>query len=327
MAINIIENKVEVNYSSYTKLFNGVAGIGKTAMFFEIPKKLYGRGTAILFSLGDEPRPKHLAGAKYVSIDTFEDLIDAVNDLCKNRLTKFKNIREIGFDTVDELFRLAEKHVVEEYNDSVSVSERVKTISGAYKGFQRGENRVVDLVISTCFKLSKYGYGVTFLGHSKYKNKKDQVTGIEVELLTSSLDNKYYNAIKDHVNFVGMAYYDVEFANVKVVKDVFSKGTKEVADEIKSKKRVICFRDDDFAMDTKSHFGLINEKCDFSADAIIETIYDAIKEEVKNELEIDEITDETLLEMQQEQFEDMMVEVSEMIEVEQREENIKSLKT
>ena len=54
----------------------------------------------------------------------------------------------IGFDTVDEIFRLAENRIVKEFNASVS-NICVKSIKQCYGGYQAGENRVIDRVIST----------------------------------------------------------------------------------------------------------------------------------------------------------------------------------
>lgn len=311
----IIYNELECNYSSYAKLFLGVPGVGKTTTFFRISEQLYGRRSALLLTLGHEPQPKHIRGAAYLHMQSFEQLISTIKELCANRTTKYSHIREIGIDTIDELFRLADDYVVREYNmQQKDASKKVKTVSAAYGGFQKGENRVVDLVTQTCFVLSSFGYGITFLGHSKYKMVKDQVTEIETEVLTCSLDNKYYNAIKNKVNFVGMAYYDVEFEGVSKKKDVYSKEMKDVAERVVSKKPVIVFKDTGFVVDCKSHFGNIAEKVDFTPEAIITAIYDAIKEELALDLGIDEVTDEKLAEIQAEQYKEIIETVETQVE-------------
>jgi hypothetical protein len=64
------------------------------------------------------------------------------------------------------------------------------------------------------------------------------------------------------------------FNNTKTEKDQYTKKDKTVG-ELISEQRVIVFRDDEFAIDCKSHFPDIVESCEFSSNAFITAITDA----------------------------------------------------
>jgi len=270
--------EVKIDFANYSYLLDGIAGIGKTTLAYEVGKTLYGEDGIMILTVGQEPEPDHLGGVLSDRAGTWEDLTEMVDDLVAYRNEDYKNLKMIAIDTVDELFRLAEEEVVEIYNASVIPEKRVKSIKQAYGGFQGGENKVVDLVISTVFKLRDAKYGIFFIGHTKQKNKKDLMTDIEYEQLTSNLEAKYYNAIKDKVNIVACAYIEREMNDIETVKDAFSKKNKQVG-RIASERRVIVFRDEEYAIDVKSHFIDIEPKIEFDTNIFIDTILVAIKKQ------------------------------------------------
>lgn len=273
-----VRTEVKIDFANYCYLLDGIAGIGKTTLACEIGRKLYGEDGVLLLTIGQEPKPDHLGGVLADRAKDWSELDEIVNDLVEFRNTDYKNLRIIAPDTVDEIFRLAEEEVVATYNSEVVADKRVKSIKQAYGGYQAGENKVVDLVVSTLFKLRDAGYCLFFIGHTKTKNKKDEMLDIEYESLTSNLEAKYYNAIKDKVNVVGAAYIEREMNDLETVKDAFTKKNKQVG-RIASERRVIVFRDEEYAIDVKSHFVDIDAKINFDADIFINSIMTAIKKQ------------------------------------------------
>jgi len=270
--------EVKIDFANYSYLLDGIAGIGKSTLVYEVGKTLYGEDGVMILTVGQEPEPDHLGGVLSDRAETWEDLKEMVEDLTKYRNEDYKDLRIIAIDTVDELFRLAEEEVVNTFNASVVPEKRVKSIKQAYGGFQAGENRVVDLVVTDLFKLRDAGFCLFFIGHTKQKNKKDMMTDIEFEQLTSNLEAKYYNAIKDKVNIVACAYIEREMNDIETVKDAFSKKNKQVG-RIASERRVIVFRDEEYAIDVKSHFIDIEPKIEFDTNIFIDTIINAIKKQ------------------------------------------------
>ncbi|HDK7194909.1 TPA: AAA family ATPase [Clostridium botulinum] len=271
--------QVKKDIASYTYLMNGVAGIGKTTTVCEIGQKEFGIDGFLLLTIGQEPEPEHIGNLWNERAEDWDDLDDIIDTLCEYKKEDYPNLKMIGIDSVDEIFRLAESKVIDLHNKKVTnPTDKVDTIKKCFGGFQAGENKVVDLVANTVFKLRDCGYSLFFIGHTKQKNKKDLMTDIEFEQVTSNLDNKYYNCIKDKVNIVGCAYYERELTDLQTMKDAFSKKQKQVG-KIASEKRVISFRDEEYALDVKSHLKYICDKCELDSDTIIKELKTAMKKQ------------------------------------------------
>ena len=272
------KNVVKAEYCNYAKLINGVAGIGKTTLFFDIVNKLYGENGGIMITIGEEPEPIHIPNAVYERVEEWDDFVEVVEILCDERTTEYAEVKEIGIDSADEIFRLAERKVIQMHNRKFP-DKKVDSVKQCFGGFQAGEDKVVDIVTETIFKLRTHGYGLTIIGHTKTKGKKDELTDVEYELLTSNLPAKYYNALKDKVNLVGTSYVEREYADLTTARDAFTKG-EDMKGRIVSEKRVISFRDEEHAIDVKSHFPDIVAKCDFNAESVIKAITDAINSQL-----------------------------------------------
>ena len=263
-------------FYNYNYIINGVAAIGKTHLAHHLGVAASGsnEGTFII-TCGREPIPEHIPNSPfYEHAKTFKQVLDIVKEITTNK-ADYPDTKFIAFDSVDELFRIAEQYVIKEWNDNCKIDERAKSISQAYKGFQKGENRVCDLVVGILGQITDAGYRVIFIGHTKTKTTSDMYSGVSFDQITCSVDNKYYNLIKDKVNLVATCYYEKEIADIEEVKDAFSKKMKKKGNLI-SQKKVIVFADDDNAIDTKSHFANIVPKIDFSVDGFITAVEDAI---------------------------------------------------
>lgn len=272
-------NKMSTKFEDYSYIINGVAGVGKTTLAYEIGKQITGsdEGTFII-TLGKEPEPKHIPNVFYDTAPDFKSLNVIIKELCENK-SEYPHTKFVAFDSLDELFRIAENYVIKEWNDNCKMEERARTIKQAYKGFQAGENRVCDLVIQTLGKLTDAGYSLIEIGHTKVKSKTDIFTDVTYEQITCNLDNKYYNTVKDKVNLVATCYLEKTMENIKEKKNAFTKEMDKVG-SLTSEKRVIVFRDDDMAIDTKSHFEYIVPKIEFSTANFIKAVQDAIAAKV-----------------------------------------------
>ena len=273
------KTSVALDFADYSYMLNGTAGIGKTTTAVEIGQKLYGEDGVLLLTIGEEPKPEHMGNVLNEVAKDWEDFAAILKLLIKYKKEDYPELRMVAMDTTNEIFRLAEDYIVSKYNNE-NPTKKVASIKAAYGGFQAGENMVVDLVIRTIFPLRNAGVCPFFIGHTKKKNIKDPQTDIEYEVTTSDLDSKYYNAIKDRVAIVGCAYIEREMNEVQTVKDAFTKKDKKVG-RILSEKRVLAFRDEEHAIDNKSHLKFIDAKVDFTTDAFIKGIQDAIQKQVE----------------------------------------------
>lgn len=273
-------NAMSTDFSDYSYIINGVGGIGKTTMAYEIGKLATGsdEGTFII-TLGEEPEPKHIPNAFGDVAPDFKTFISIVKELCENK-AEYPYTKFIAFDSMDELCRITEQYVIDEWNATCDIKDKAKSISQAYKGFQKGENRTIDLMLKYLGKLKKFGYQFIEIGHTKVKLREDTISGISYEQLTCNLDNKYYNALKDKVNLVATCYLEKTIEDVKEKKNAFTKEMDKIG-TLTKEKRVIVFRDDDMAVDTKSHFEFIVPKVEFSSENFIKAVEDAIAEKIK----------------------------------------------
>ena len=262
-------------FEDYSYIINGVGGIGKTTLVYEIGKLVTGsnEGTFII-TCGGENKPKHIPDAFGDVAPDFKTFVAIVKELCTNK-EAYPDTKFVAIDSLDEFARIAEAYVIAEWNASCDINERAKSISQAYKGFQKGESRACDLMIQQVMKLQEAGYSLLEIGHTKTKSKTDVISQVQFEQLTCNLDNKYYNALKDKVNLVAMCYFQHIIENVEEKKNAFTKKMDKVGDLV-DRKRIMVFADDDNAIDCKSHFEYITHQIDFSAEGFVNAVEEAI---------------------------------------------------
>ena len=268
-------NKMSEKFEDYSYIINGVGGIGKTSLVYQIGKIITGsdEGTFII-TCGGENKPKHIPGAFGDVAPDFKTFCAIVKELCDNK-AEYPDTKFVAIDSLDEYARICENFVVAEWNAQCDINERAKSIAQAYKGFQKGESRACDLMIQQVIKLQSAGYSILEIGHTKTKLKEDIISKVQFEQLTCNLDNKYYNALKDKVNLVAMCYWENVVENIEEKKNAFTKKMDKVG-ELADRKRVMVFADDDNAIDTKTHFEYITHKIDLSAEGFIKAVEDAI---------------------------------------------------
>lgn len=267
--------KMSEKFEDYSYIINGVGGIGKTTLVYEIGKLVTGsnEGTFII-TCGGENKPKHIPDAFGDVAPDFKTFVAIVKELCTNK-EAYPDTKFVAIDSLDEFARITEAYVIAEWNASCDINERAKSISQAYKGFQKGESRACDLMIQQVMKLQEAGYSLLEIGHTKTKSKTDVITQVQFEQLTCNLDNKYYNALKDKVNLVAMCYFQHIIENVEEKKNAFTKKMDKVG-ELVDRKRIMVFADDDNAIDCKSHFEYITHQIDFSAEGFVKAVEEAI---------------------------------------------------
>jgi hypothetical protein len=171
-----------------------------------------------------------------------------------------------------------------------------------------GEDKAVEIVLDKIWSLKNVGISMFVIGHTKRKSLTDVVTGLEYEMLTTNMSNRYFNAIKTKLHVLGVASINRSIEQKKVKQKV---GADKVIGKVTDESRIITFRDDNFNIDSKSRFEDIVSYIPLGSDEFIKAIEDAIKiafdkqknkgnyEETKKEQEkakeeeIDKIVEET----------------------------------
>lgn len=309
------KNKIKLNIFDYNVGLIGESGIGKSTLAIQTCEKLLGEDSYLLLSLGKEDAVDAIADAMFEEVpdwSTFEDIVD---DIIENRDTDYKDLKVIIYDTLDELFKIVEPEVVRLWNkDQTDANKKVKTISASWGGFQRGEEKAVELVTDKLWELKKVGISMFCIGHTKRRSKIDPVTSEEYDVLSTNMLNKYFEGIKTKLHVLGVASVD-RTINKKITKDKMgkSKTVGEIADE----KRIITFRDNNFTIESKSRFDDITPQIKLDVDEFIKAIEDAIlaeHEKQKNKKSVNE-TKKEQEEIKDEKIQKAMSEVREKLKV------------
>lgn len=284
------KNEIKINPLAYNLMIIGESGIGKTTVVNEYCKKLVGEidDSYLFVECGKEDGGSAINGIPYVTAHNWDDDYDEelntvgvrtlVDDIIYNKATDWKDLKVVVFDTLDELFAIAEPRVIEMHNNE-NPKKRVKSIKGAFGGFQAGEDKTVEIVQELLWDLKKVGVSFIVIGHTKSRTQTDVETGQEYQQLTTNMPNKYFNAIKTKVHFLGVASIDREIVREKTGKKDFV--TKEDIKKgvIKNETRKITFRDNNYNIDSKSRFSDIVPSIPLDSDELIKAITDAIKVE------------------------------------------------
>jgi hypothetical protein len=90
---------------------------------------------------------------------------------------------------------------------------------------------------------------------------------------------------------------------MRQAKDAYNKGKTKTIGTVTDESLIIVFRDDEYAIDCKSHFPEIVDACEFNADCFIEAVYEAIRKELEKQAG-KQITDEQVEKIKQQQEEE-----------------------
>lgn len=283
------KNEIKINPLAYNLALIGQSGIGKTTIIKEYCEKLAGEDGYIFLELGKEDGADAIAGINYINCPDWDSDFDEntnsigfstiIDDIVDNKSTDWPDLKVVVIDTYDELFAIAEPKVIAMHNKE-NPTKRVKTINAAFGGFQSGQDKAIEIVLDALWSLKRVGVSFIVIGHTKTKNVTDTVTGEEYQQLTSNMPQKYFNAIKTKVHFLGVAAIDREIVKEKTGKKNIVTGQDIKKGVVKSETRKITFRDDNFVIDSKSRFSNIVENIPFDSDELINAIIDAIKAEL-----------------------------------------------
>ena len=146
----------------------------------------------------------------------------------------------------------------------------------------KGLDKVIDIMLDKLMQLKSVGVSFIIVAHTKRTDLVDPVTQEAYSILTSNTMQKYFSAIKQKLDFLGVAYVDRDIVKIKTGKKDF-KGNEVEKGKLTAESRVISFRDDTFSVDSKCRFADIVDKIPFDVDEFINAMTDAILKEQKKD--------------------------------------------
>ena len=281
------KNVIKIDPLSYNIGLIGESGIGKTTIIKEMCEKLVGEDRYRFLECGKEDGADGIDGINYLNCpewsmdyDEYTNSIgfeDFVDDVVENKSTEYPDLKTVVIDTYDQLIEIAKPEVIRMHNAD-NPEKPVKSIKAAFGGYGSGEDKATEIVLNKLWELKSVGVHFIIIGHVKQRQQEDVVTGQTYTSLTTNMSIRDFNAIKTKLHFLGVASIDREIVQEKTGKKDNKK--KDILKGVITKEsRKITFRDDSYSIDSKSRFADIVPECDFSVDALIQALTDAIKAE------------------------------------------------
>ncbi len=287
------KNKISVDPLDYNLGIIGLAGIGKTTAIKEYCEILAPQDGGYIFAeCGKESGADAIHNINYVNCPSwhgdYDELnnevgfIDLINDIIENKTTEYPNLRVLVVDTYDQLKEIADGEIVRRYNRENPDKEKKTSIKAVYGGFSAGSDMADELILSTLWELKKVGVSFIVIGHSKLKDITDPITEETYTQVTTDMSMRSFNAIKNKLDVLGVAYIKREIVNKVEKEKIGERGKKEKVEvgKIGSEARVISFRDDSYAIDSKSRFAHIVDEIELSGEELVKAIKDAIEAEL-----------------------------------------------
>lgn len=266
------KNIVKIDPFAYNIGLFGESGIGKTALIVDLCEKYLGEDGYILYNMGKEDGVDAIQSVVSEDVKTWQEFININNDIIKNKNTDYKDLRVVVFDTLDELHVIAKPEVVRQHN-ILFRDKPVKTYNQSFGGFAGPHDKMSEIILHEIARLKEVGVQTIIVGHIKNRTKTD-VTGIEYDVITSKIPDRLFVDIKTKLHVLGIAHVDRNVEKELVGKDIM--GKEKFKNVTTKEKRVITFRDDSYAIDSKSRFAEITPRIDFDADTLYNTLVEAI---------------------------------------------------
>lgn len=277
------KNVIKLNPLEYNIGIIGESGIGKSTLIKEVCEKLVGEDGYLFAECGLESGADAISGINYVNCpdmhsdyDEFNNSVgfqNLIDDIIENKETDYPNLKTLVIDTFDQLKDIMDKEVVRLYNKK-NPEKKAESIKSSWGGYMAGEDMSDDKILDILWSLKNVGVNFIIIGHLKMKEVTDPISNETYTYVTTDMSARSFNKIKNKLHFLGVAYIDRELAKEKI------KGKEK--NVVKGGNRRLTFRDDNYALDSKSRFAdITSEPINLDADEFITALTDAIKAEAE----------------------------------------------
>lgn len=236
MAYQAFINNIKPDFTQSMYYIRAPRKWGKTTLFRDLVLEYSGGDPmqGLLIQFGNENSATALDNLFMVKIESWKDLMALKEDII-NRKPPFEKVKLIAFDTVDEMFPIAEEQTILESNLETRKENQRKNASRkkgekeiplvlsrsvltAFGGFNRGKEHTARRVVVPMFKeFQDNGFCCFAFGHTKEKSQKTtgNLDDSGYMVLTSDLDGTYERGmayIFDNVftGYIERSYDEIE---------------------------------------------------------------------------------------------------------------------
>lgn len=287
------KNKISINPLDYNVGLIGLAGVGKTTTIKEYCEILAPEDGGYIFAeCGKESGVDAIQDINYINCPSWHadynelnnevGFAEFIEDVIENKSTDYPNLKVVVIDTLDQLKEIADAEIIRRYNRENPDQPKKTSIKQVYGGFGAGSDMADQLIVETLWELKKVGVSFVVIGHIKQKDITDPVSGETYTQLTTDMTMRSFNTIKNKLDVLGVAYIKREIINKIEKEKITGKGKKEKVEvgKVGAEARVISFRDDSYAIDSKSRFAHITDEIGLNGQELVDAIKDAIEAEL-----------------------------------------------
>ena len=267
------KNHVSLNPLDANICLLGTPKVGKTTLMKEVAEELVGSDGYLFLEMYRENGAKYIEDIVYENVPDWETFIEIIDDIIDNRTTDYADLKVVFIDTLDNALQLAEHESIRLWNKE-NPSKKTNSINSAWGGFMKGQDKACDLLQEQFFRLREVGIAPSYIGHVRTTNVTDPITLENYQQLTSDVTQRYFGQIKKNIDLVALAYIDREI--------VTQRNDNKSVNKVESEVRKIKFRDSNYAVDAGGRFRYIQDECDFTPEAFIKAMRDALESEVKS---------------------------------------------
>lgn len=273
------KNHVSLNPLDANLCLLGLPKIGKTTIMKQVAEKLVGEDGYLFLEMFRENGAKYIEDIVYENVPDWDTFVEIIDDIVDNKTSDYPDLKVVFIDTIDNAIQLAEQESIRLWNKE-NPTKRTTAINAAWGGFQKGQDKALDLLQEQWFRLREVGVAFSLIGHVRQTTITDPITLDTYQQITSDVSQRYFNQIKKNIDLIGIAYIDREITKERTGKKNAVTGKDEVINKVTSEARKIKFRDSNYCVDSGGRMSQIVEEIDFDADEFIKALTDALKAEV-----------------------------------------------
>ena len=274
------KNHVSLNPLDANLCLLGLPKIGKTTIMKQVAEKLVGEDGYLFLEMYRENGAKYIEDIVYENVPDWDTFVEIIDDIVDNKTSDYPDLKVVFIDTIDNAIQLAEQESIRLWNKE-NPNKRTTAINAAWGGFQKGQDKALDLLQEQWFRLREVGVAFSLIGHVRQTTITDPITLDTYQQITSDVSQRYFNQIKKNIDLIGIAYIDREITKERTGKKNAVTGKDEVVNKVTSEARKIKFRDTNYCVDSGGRMSQIVEEIDFDPDEFIKALTDALKAEVE----------------------------------------------